>query len=192
MGNFKSLNAKRVEQFIAWSRGKAPTWLKDHGFSGVPDSVHISYAAWQLLKTEVRGDEQNRYDNDYDAAAAEHYMYIRYLASATGDPYCHTAPTVYAAKKVIDQLLGRLQSGQAQSGHPVLPSNPFVLAWGQRGVSDGLNDYKRLNANAPYQFGKAIEPLARFSFSADNARKMGEYAQHPVEFVTNGKGKVQP
>lgn len=30
---------------------------------------------------------------------------------------------------------------------------------------------------------KTIEPLAGFAFSADSARKMGEYAQHPVRFA---------
>jgi hypothetical protein len=58
-------------------------------------------------------------------------------------------------------------------------------AWGQRGVSDGLEDFKKLNPGKSYKFGAAIEPLAAFNFSADSARKMGEYAQHPVEFVKN-------
>ena len=156
-----------------------------------PDLVQLAFGAWQLMFSKVRRDPEHKYDQDFDAAAAEHYSYIRYLAGSTGDPYCHLAPTMYAAKKVIDQLRGKLQDGRTEKTHPVLPANPFVVAWGQRGVSDGLDDFKKLNPDVGYKFGAAIEPLAAFSFSADKARKMGEYAQHPIEFISNSIGKEE-
>lgn len=179
------VQSRRVAEFIAWSRNAAPAWLKEYGVAETPDAVQTSYAAWQLLQKQVRRDARHRYDNDYDAAAAEHYMYIRYLAGASGDPYCYVAPTAYALKKVFDQLLGRLQDGRTDESHPVLPADAGVVAWGQRGVSDGLEDYKNTHPGQCLQRGAAIESLAGFAFSADNARKMGEYAQHPIEFVGN-------
>jgi len=73
-------------------------------------------------------------------------------------------------------MLGRRQKGQAQGGHPVLPSNPYIVAWGQRGVVDGLADYKAASKGATYKLGSAVEVLAKFSMSKDVAEKIGNYA----------------
>lgn len=142
MSNLRIVKEKRVNEFKAWSRNAAPQWLKEYGVKGAPDLVQLAFGAWQLMISKVRRDPEHKYDQDFDAAAAEHYSYIRYLAGSTGDPYCHLAPTMYAAKKVIDQLRGKLQDGRTEKTHPVLPANPFIVAWGQRGVSDGLDDFK--------------------------------------------------
>jgi hypothetical protein len=142
-----------------------------------PSAVEVSFVAWQLLKVRVRGDQGHRYDEDYDAAAAEHYMYIRFLAGHSGDPTCYAAPTIYGAKKVLDQLLGRLQKGQAQGGHPVLPANPYIVGWGHDGVIAGLADYKAGTTGAAYKLGNAIQALASFSLSPNVARRIGEYSK---------------
>lgn len=176
MGNFKKLDEARVHAFIDWSRSSAEYHLHRSG-TATPSVVEVSYWAWQLLKVQVRGDAAHRYDDDYDAAAAEHYMYIRFLASQSGDPASYAAPTIYAAKKVLDQLLGRLQKGQAQGGHPVLPANPYIVGWGHDGVIDGLTDYKSANPGAAYKLGNAVESLAAFSFSPGVARKIGDYSR---------------
>jgi hypothetical protein len=130
MSNLKVVKETRVNEFITWSRNASPQWLKEHGNSGVNDHAQIAYGAWQLLMHKVRRSPTHQYDNDFDAAAAEHYSYIRYLAASTGDPYCHLAPTMYAAKKVFDQLRGKLQDGKTDKSHPVLPANPYIVAWG--------------------------------------------------------------
>jgi hypothetical protein len=175
MENLRKLNDARVAQFIAWSQDTARYVLWQDGTTA-PSIVEINYVGWQLLKTTIRGDEGHRYDHDFDAAAAEHYMYIRFLAGRTGDPSCHTAPALYAVKKLFDQVFGRLQSGQAHVGHPVLPANPYIVTWGQSGVVDGLKDYKSVSHGAEYKLGSAIESLAEFSLPKKMAEKIGSYA----------------
>lgn len=174
MGNLTKLDEVRVQEFIRWSQASAKYILWQDG-DKTPSLVKVNYVAWRLLKEVVRGDVNHRYDNDFDAAAAEHYTYIRFLAGNSGDPTCHTAPALYALKKVFDQLLGRLQSGQAQGGHPVLPSNPYVVAWGQNGVVDGLVDYKSVSNGADYKIGAAVGALAGFVTSKSVADKIADY-----------------
>jgi hypothetical protein len=176
MGNFNKLDDTRVQAFIDWSQAMAK-YLFHRSGTGAPSIVDINHLAWQLLKVSIRGDESHRYDDDYDAAAAEHYMYIRFLASLSGDPACYAAPTIYAAAKILDQVRGKLQRGQVQGGHPVLPANPYIVAWGHSGVIDGLADYKTASGGAPYKLGNAIESLASFKFSPGVASKLGEYAK---------------
>lgn len=176
MGNLTKVNDERVRALIDGSRDyvKLNLWVKQGNAS--PSAEEVNFLAWRYLKDDLRGDPQHRYDYDFDVAAAEHYMYIRFLASQSGDPACHTAPVMYAAKKLIDQMLGRLQAGRAQDGHPVLPSNPYVVAWGQRGVIDGLKDYKDANHGAAYKLGSAVESLAGFPYPKSFASKVGGYA----------------
>jgi hypothetical protein len=171
--------------FIQWSQDQAKHVLWQEKVVD-PTAIQINYVGWKLLKEKVRGDPLHRFDDNFDVAAAEHYMYIRFLAGQTGDPACHAAPFLYGAKKVLDQIFGRLQSGQAQGGHPVLPSNPYVVAWGQTGVIDGLADYKSVNQGAPYKPGTAVGVLAGFSVSPDLAKKIGDYAIKSGALVPSG------
>ena len=170
MDNFKKLDEKRIKEFIRIAQSEAKVELKKTGNTN-PSIVEINHKSWQILKVNVRGDEQHLFDNDFDAAAAEHYMYIRFLAGQTGDPACYSAPIIYAAKKIWDQVFGNLQSGQAQGGHPVLPSNPYIVAWGHKGVIHGLADYKIISNGANYELGSAIETLASFAFKERTAKK---------------------
>jgi len=93
MGNLTKVDDERVTKFIEWSTTAAKTFLWKDGNTS-PTVIEINRVAWQLLKTSIRGDAGHRYDNDYDAAAAEHYIYIRFMAGTTGDPACHSAPTL--------------------------------------------------------------------------------------------------
>ncbi|MBL8447969.1 MAG: hypothetical protein JNJ44_11205, partial [Zoogloeaceae bacterium] len=158
MGNLTKLNDERVDRFIKWAQAAARYVLWKEGQTQ-PTIIEVNHLGWRFMKEVIRGDDQHRYDSDYDAAAAEHYLYIRFLAGHTGDPACHTAPALYGVKKLLDQLLGRLQKGRAQSGHPVLPSNPYVVAWGQLGVVDGLTDFKQVTQGGPYRLGNAVGTL---------------------------------
>lgn len=176
MDNFKKLDDVRVRKFIDWSLEAGKVALTKTS-SESNHIIALNYNAWQQLKLVIRGDNQHRYDYDFDAAAAEHYMYIRFLASYTGDPVCYAAPTIYAVSKLFNQLLGNLQSGQAQGGHPVLPSNPYIITWGNKGVIDGLSEYKKANNNASYQPGNAVEALASFSLKKETAKNLGDYAK---------------
>ena len=158
MGNFKKLDELRVVQFIDYSIASSIESQSDK-----TNVVLINRDAWLILKVNIRGDASHAYDYDYEAAAAEHYMYMRFLTSFSGDPACYAAPTLYAAKKLWLQLTGRLQGEAAQSGHPVLPSNHYIVQWGKKGVSVGLAEYKLRTNNADYQLGSAIKTLAEFN-----------------------------
>jgi hypothetical protein len=158
-----------------------------------PDApaVDVCKEAWLFLKYKLRGDPWHRFDQDYKVAAAEHYMYIRFLPGKTGDPYCYVGPVLYSAKKLYDQLTGNLQKGQAQPGHPILPAHPAVVAWGMRGVKDGLWDFKKANRGADYKYGAAVEDLAGFPFSKDTAKEIGRYASDPVQFIKESTGPYE-
>lgn len=173
---FKTTNKERVERFIEWSVTYAAADLRSRGFQHPYSPIDVNYIAWQLLKVRIRGDELHRYDYDLDAAAAERYMYIRYVAGLTGDPVCYAAPVLYAATKIFSQMTGDLQKGQSQDGHPVLPANPDVVAWGHRGVADGLKDFKKITSGANYRPGSAVEALASLKYSPEKSKKIGNYA----------------
>ena len=191
MGNFTKIDDQRVNAFIEWSQDAARYELYKSGRSS-PSIVEINYWAWQLLMISIRRDAQHRYDDDYDAAAAEHYMYIRFLAGQTGDPACHAAPTMYAATKVLNQLLGRLQAGRTHGEHPVLPANPYIVGWGHKGVVDGLADYRHASGGASYNPGQAVESLARFAVSESAAKALGEYAKTAGEISQVPYGGPRP
>ena len=188
-----------VIDYIMYAMSYAPQWIRewnrahphpeseelkfvDMQFFGLqkrPPSVRVHFAAWQLLKVKVRGDEYHRYDWDYEASAAEHFMFIYYLAELTGDPYCYAGPIGYEVVKAYESLKGdsELQKERAQSDHPVLPANAHVALWGNVGVSLGLEAYKADSKGGVYNWGEAVESLAQQPLSPERAKKVGDYAK---------------
>jgi hypothetical protein len=184
MGNLTKVNDTRVKKFVDWSQARARSFLYERGEKS-PTIVRVNHIAWLFLKEVIRGDDEHGYDDDYDAAAAEHYMFIRYVAGRYGDPACYGAPTAYAAAKLWHQLRGTLSSRehQAQKGHPVLPANPYIVRWGNIGVKDGLADYKSVTSGSSYNPGSAVEGLALLRMSDSNARQLGDYATRIGQYV---------
>ena len=92
-------------------------------------------------------------------AAAEHYMYARFLAGTSGDPSVRLAPTLYGLKKRLYFALG-IQEKMATTQNPVLPPNDAVERWGTSGASDGLLDYTNTTGKPASNYGKAVTILA--------------------------------
>ena len=173
VGNITPVDASRVRKFSAWAQQSAAMRLPAGS-----NIVDINKSAWLLLRDTIRRSADHAYDNDYNAAAAEHYMFIRWVAGSSGDPMSLGAPVLYAGVKLWKQLRGTLQSDlRTSSNHPVLPTNPGVVAWGMQGVRDGLQDYKKTNHGAPFKPGTAVAGIASFSLSPANAQRAGSYAK---------------
>src|SRR5262249_10532576 len=98
-----------------------------------------------------------------ELASAEHYMYSRFLAGATGDPMVLAAPTLYNLKKKIFFFLD-IQDLMTTSKFPCLPPSDEAVAWGEKGAADGFVDYKFANPSTDFKVGGALKPLAQGSY----------------------------
>ena len=117
--------------------------------------IHRIRRAWLSLQTRRRElDPLN-----INLAAAEHYMYARFLAGVSGDPSVRMAPTLYGLKKRLFFAFG-IQDKMATTANPVLPPNAAVERWGTTGANEGLLDYTNANGRAANNYGKAIISLA--------------------------------
>jgi len=113
--------------------------------------VSRSFRALQKRRREVEPLNIN-------LAAAEHYMYARFLAGASGDPSVKLAPTLYGLKKRIYFALG-IQERMATTKNPVLPPNNSVESWGTRGATEGLVDYTNTTGRPATNLGNALSSL---------------------------------
>ncbi|KVC78238.1 hypothetical protein [Burkholderia ubonensis] len=74
--------------------------LRARGGEGdIVDQVSRAFRSLQSLRRTDRPE-------DINLAAAEHYMYARFLAGATGDPLVKATPVLYGAKKRVYFALG--------------------------------------------------------------------------------------
>lgn len=80
--------------------------------------------------------------------SAEHYMFMRYRASDTGDTVWMLAPTEYKELKIKKIKEGR-QDDLKTTDQPISPPDINVERWGIQGVSDGLKDYRRITKEEP-------------------------------------------
>ncbi|KVD14831.1 hypothetical protein WI81_17800 [Burkholderia ubonensis] len=98
---------------------------------------------------------------DVNLAAAEHYMYARFLAGETGDPLVKATPVLYGAKKRVYFALG-IQDRMATTRNPVLAPNRSVERWGLKGAEHGLRDYSAVNNGQPAnRFGASLGTLSK-------------------------------
>ena len=109
--------------------------------------------AWQALKARRR---DGAHGTDLNLAAAEHYMYNRFLTGATGDPLTHFYPTGYFIKKVFFFALGKEKDMRTDPNNPVLPPSLASVAWGNQGADDGMKDYQGLNPATGVQVGAFV------------------------------------
>ena|SRR5215213_583861 len=112
--------------------------------------------AFRALQSKRRSTEWV----DPDLAAAEHYLYARFLAGKTGDPMTTQAPRFYNLKKKIFFLL-EIENEMTTSEYPCLPPTDESVAWGERGALDGLNDFKFMNPATDFKVGEALKPLSK-------------------------------
>jgi hypothetical protein len=112
--------------------------------------------AWQALKARRR---DGSHGTDVNLAAAEHYMYNRFLTGTTGDPLTHILPTGYFFKKVLYFALGKEKDMRTDPSNPVLPPSLSSVAWGNQGADDGMVDYKGLNPAADVHIGASLKVI---------------------------------
>ena len=118
------------------------------------------YKAFRTLQARRR---TNKEWGNFELAAAEHYMYSRFLAGATGDPLVTLAPSLYNLKKRVFFYLD-IQDLMTTTNYPCLPPSDESVAWGERGAQDGLIDFKGANPSTDFKVGEALKPLTKGSY----------------------------
>jgi len=118
------------------------------------------YKAFRTLQGRRR---TNKEWVNVELAAAEHYMYSRFLAGSTGDPMVLAAPGLYNLKKKLFFFLD-IQDMMTTSKYPCLPPSDESKAWGEQGAQDGLIDFKFANPSTDFKVGEALKPLAKGSY----------------------------
>jgi hypothetical protein len=92
---------------------------------------------------------------DPNLAAAEHFMFMRFVASKNGDAGYARLPKWYETVKTaavrtdLDRLI-------QTSNQPVSTPNPAVTVWGERGVTRGLEDYRSREGKEPRESGISL------------------------------------
>lgn len=107
---------------------------------------------------------------DISLAAAEHYMFSRWLVCSGKVSSFQMRIIVigYDVKKLLDFALGD-PNKMKTTGNPVSPPNFWVVLWGLEGVKDGEKTHNKCNNQIqpprwiPIEeiLGKAISPLLR-------------------------------
>ena len=98
-----------------------------------------------------------------DLAAAEHYMYARFLAGLTGDPLVQYASTAYHIKKKVFFILG-IQEMMRTTNEPVMPPRLKLEQWGKKGAQQGIKDWEAANPGKPKNHGAALQLLSKEAF----------------------------
>lgn len=164
------VNDATVERMIAGVRDYIATELGTES----PGPVDISFEAWILLRDKRRTDE---YQANFDVAAAEHYMYARYLAGLTGDPITQLAPRIYALKKRAYFALGKEPALRTDPARPTLPYDERIELWGIKGAQAGLVDFGAAHPGTSPPIGASVESLlSDAGISPEKAKSAGNYA----------------
>jgi hypothetical protein len=126
----------------------------NHESSGLKTTERV-YNAFRVLQERRR----TKAPLDLNLAAAEHYMYARFLSGKTGDPAMIAVPTAYAIKKMAYFVLGKEKDMRTTPNNPVLPPSVESVVWGTIGVQEGLKDYRGENSSIGMKFGASLPDL---------------------------------
>lgn len=145
MSTIPAINDTAVKRIInqAIARAVAPTVIEKVG------------KAFRELQSRRRKKEPL----NIDLAAAEHYMYARFLAGVTGDPFVEYAPTAYHIKKKVLSIL-RIQERMQTTKEPVMPPRLKLVQWGKKGAVQGIKDWEAVNPGKPKNRGAALKVLS--------------------------------
>jgi len=155
------VDGKRVETLIADYRGRFPAAASDL------ERNRLAFLAIKAFRNSA-GDS-----TDESVAAAEHYLFSRYMVSNVIVAYDQMMLMVlgYDGIKAIAQTNNFLE--MAMRHNPTRPTSKVStasIAWGLRGVKDGNNDRERLVPEkvAPtwnwdaMKFGGATDRMAEY------------------------------
>jgi hypothetical protein len=148
MANNLFVDTGRVELYIRQAIGR-----NNKGLNHLEETLEASRVYLRDLRRRPENYE------DLSMAAAEHYMLMRWLVCATGDPSVVNAPALYQWKKQLYFALGA-EKRMATAAGPVLPPNPVVEAFGARGAREGWADYLSLHKGASPHYGEGWKWLA--------------------------------
>ncbi|WP_170408915.1 hypothetical protein [Ruegeria arenilitoris] len=115
------------------------------------DKVETAFTRLQACRTSPK-----YYNNPLPIVAAEHHLYIRYLANKNGDSKLSALPKTYYDAKVELQNQNRL-NWLRTTDQPVSPPSESVVEWAVLGVQMGLAEYKLRTGDNPAPGEKADE-----------------------------------
>lgn len=95
---------------------------------------------------------------DLNLAAAEHFMFMRLVASKNGDTGYARLPKWYETVKTM-AVRAELETLIQTSSQPVSPPDARVTAWGERGVARGLQDYRLHEGQEPTETGDSLKAV---------------------------------
>ncbi len=114
---------------------------------------------WRLLKT--LGDRAT--SENLSLAAAEHYLFMRFCASKSGDTGYRKLPAWYETVKRF-AIKHDLEEYMENTDQPISTPDSKVTSWGNKGVEAGLSDYKKREKREPSEKTSNIKALMGFSY----------------------------
>jgi hypothetical protein len=168
-----SVNDKDVKLWIASSLSSDGTPGKEapDARMGRHYSVDEMESAWRRMKQCRCVGETT----DLDMAAAEHYLFMRFVASKNGDKSYQQLPQWYETAKE-KATWARLEELLQTTNKPVSPTDPNVQAWGERGVADGLADYTDREHKTPVDSSGALKTLMGSTYAIYYYGRYGQCA----------------
>ena len=122
-------------------------------------SVHRLEGGWRLLKSlRDSGNSEN-----LSLAAAEHYLFMRFCASKSGDTGYRKLPAWYETVKRF-AIKHDLEEYIENTDQPISTPDSKVTSWGNKGVEAGLSDYKKREKREPSKKSPNIKTLMGFSY----------------------------
>jgi len=100
--------------------------------------------AWQRLK-RCRDSGNSR---DLNLAAAEHYLFGRFVAGENGDTRYRDLPDLYESVNSAASKLGA-ERVVVKTRKPLPATNKKVMEWGKKGIEKGLEDYEAWSGQKP-------------------------------------------
>lgn len=136
----------RVQEFIDQA-------MKNPGL-GCCGKAGIAFRTLQKLR------QQPGRSLDLELAAAEHYMFARWMVceGRVGPTQMRVLVIGYDLKKLLDSVTGD-PNREAVTDNPVSPPDIGVVTWGLKGVSDGSADHDRCNQAVSPPFWRPIEEI---------------------------------
>jgi hypothetical protein len=149
--------ADPVEASVSADHNKVINRILDAYFKASGTTVNDRvYNAFRALQAE-RGIGTNSLD--LELGCAEHYMYARFLAGKTGDPWTVAGGKMYDLLKKSARTVGA-EKLIRKHDNPTLPPHPDLVRWGEQGARDGLQDFRSANPDKPLKTGPALRIMA--------------------------------
>ncbi len=122
-------------------------------------SVRRLEGGWRLLKSLRNSGDSDNLSLD----AAEHYLFMRFCASKSGDTGYRELPPWYETARRF-AVKHDLEKYIANNDQPISTPDSKITSWGNKGVEVGLSDYKKREKREPSNKTSDIKTLMGFSY----------------------------